>query len=91
MPYGEKKRLVFFFGEQKSIRYNTFKNGKKIKYKKNYQLITDKLSFAIHTHISKKSFGVAASHGCIRMSHELNVFLDNNLVFFKHLYKNHPE
>ena len=88
MPYGKKDRFVFFFGEQESIRYNTFKNGKKIKNKKDYQLITDKLDFAIHTHVSKKSLGVPASHGCIRMSHELNVFLDNNLVFFKHLYKN---
>lgn len=88
MPYGKKDRFVFFFGEQKSIRYNTFKDGKKLKDKKEYKLITDKLSFAMHTHVSKQSLGVPASHGCIRMSHELNVFLDNNLVFFKHLYKN---
>ncbi len=88
MPYGKKDRFVFFFGKQKSIRYNTFKNGKKIKDKKNYKLITDKLNFAIHTHISRKSFGTPASHGCIRMSNALNKFLDNNLVFFKHLYRN---
>ncbi len=89
MPYGKKDRFVFFFGIQKSVRYNTFKkNGKKMKSKKEYKLITDKLNFAIHTHISKKSLGIPASHGCIRMSHELNVFLDNNLVFFKHLYRN---
>ncbi len=88
MPYGKKDRFVFFFGKQKSIRYNTFKNGKKIKNKKDYKLITDKLNFAIHTHISKKPFGIPASHGCIRMSNALNKFLDNNLVFFKHLYRN---
>jgi len=88
MPYGKKDRYVFFFGIQKSIRYNTFENGKKLKNKKDYKLITGKLNFAIHTHISKKKLGIPASHGCIRMSHELNVYLDNNLVFFKHLYKN---
>ena len=89
MPYGEKDRFVFFFGIQKSVRYNTFKrDGTKMNKPKDYKLITDKLNFAIHTHVSKKSLGVPASHGCIRMSHELNVFLDNNLVFFKHLYKN---
>jgi len=88
MPYGKEDRFVFFFGMQKSIRYNTFKNGKKMKSKKDYKLITDKLNFAIHTHISTRSLGIPASHGCVRMSHELNVFLDNNLVFFKHLYRN---
>ena len=88
MPYGKEDRFVFFFGLQKSVRYNSFKNGKKIKKKKDYKLITDSLNFAIHTHISRKSLGIPASHGCIRMSHELNVFLDNNLVFFKHLYRN---
>ena len=88
MPYGKKSRYVFFFGVQKSVRYNSFIKGKKIKNKKDYKLITDELNFAIHTHISKKPFGIPASHGCIRMSHELNVFLDNNLVFFKHLYRN---
>lgn len=88
LPYGKKGRFVFFFGKQKSVRYNTFKNGKKLKNKKDYKLITDTLNFAIHTHISTKKLGIPASHGCIRMSHELNLFLDNNLVFFKHLYRN---
>lgn len=88
MPYGEKDRFVFFFGIQKSIRYNTFdKDGSKLKDEKEWKLITDKLSFAVHSHISKEPMGIPNSHGCIRMSNELNSFLDNNLVFFKDLYE----
>ena len=88
LPYGKKGSYVFYFGEQKSIRYNTFDiNGTKIKDKKKHKLIRDKLKFAIHTHKSSLEFGVPRSHGCIRMSEELNSFLDNNLVFFKYLYK----
>jgi len=88
LPYGKKGSFVFYFGEQSSIRYNTFDiNGTKIKDKKKHKLIRDKLKFAIHTHKSSLEFGVPRSHGCIRMSEELNIFLDNNLVFFKHLYK----
>ena len=88
LPYGKKGSYVFYFGEQKSIRYNTFDiNGTKIKDKKKHKLISDKLKFALHTHKSSLEFGVPRSHGCIRISEELNSFLDNNLVFFKHLYK----
>ncbi|EQB40527.1 hypothetical protein M947_01630 [Sulfurimonas hongkongensis] len=88
LPYGKKGSFVFYFGEQSSVRYNTFDvNGKKIKDIKKHKLIRDKLKFALHTHKSSLEFGVARSHGCIRMSEELNSFLDNNLVFFKHLYK----
>lgn len=87
MPYGKKDRFIFYFGEQKGLRYNTFdKNNKKIKDPKKYKLITDKLKFAMHAHTSTAPFGVAYSHGCIRMSNELNLYLDNNLVFFKNLY-----
>lgn len=87
LPYGKKNRFVFYFGKQKSIRYNTFyENGKKIKNPKKWQLITDELNLAAHAHKSATSLGEPNSHGCIRMSDELNLFLDNNLVFFKHLY-----
>lgn len=86
MPYGKKGRYVFYFGKQKSVRYNTFdKNTTKIKDKKKWQLITDELEFAIHAHKSTAPLGVPQSHGCIRMSNELNLYLENNLVFFKHL------
>jgi len=87
MPYGKKDRFVFYFGEQKGLRYNTFdKNNTKIKDPKKWRLITDKLKFAMHAHTSTAPLGTPHSHGCIRMSNELNIYLDNNLVFFKHLY-----
>lgn len=87
-PYGKKGRFVFFFGEQKSIRYNTFdKNGKKITDKKKWTLIKDNLQLAMHAHSNSKYFGQPKSHGCIRMGDNLNKFLDNNFVFFKHLLK----
>ena len=84
MPYGKKNRYVFYFGKQKSTRYNSFdKYGNKIKDIKNYKLITDELQFAMHAHKSSKKLGIKASHGCIRMTNELNLFLDNNLVLHK--------
>ena len=92
MPYGKKDRFVFYFGEQKSVRYNTFDvNGKKITDPNKWQVISDKLKLAIHAHKSTTSLGEAHSHGCIRMSNELNLFLDNNLVFFKYLYNGKKE
>lgn len=88
IPYGKKGSYIFYFGEQKSIRYNSFDaNGTKIKDIKKYKLISDKLKFALHTHISSLELGVPRSHGCIRIGEDLNSFLDNNLVFFKNLYK----
>ena len=90
-----KGRFVFYFGEQEGLRYNTFdKNNKKIKDTKKYKVIRDKLKFAMHAHKNTRPLGTPQSHGCIRTSHDLNVYLDNNLVFFKHLYDgkkwNHP-
>ena len=85
-PYGEKGRFVFFFGIQDSVRYNTFdRDGNKIKDKDKWVLIKDKLSLAIHAHSGVETFGKPQSHGCIRMSEELNKFLDNNFVLFAHL------
>ncbi|EHP31356.1 hypothetical protein SMGD1_2834 [Sulfurimonas gotlandica GD1] len=87
MPYGKKDRFIFYFGEQKGLRYNSFdENNTKITDPKKYKLITDKLKFAMHAHVSTAPLGSPQSHGCIRMSNELNLYLDNNLVFFKHLY-----
>ncbi|MCW8838287.1 MAG: L,D-transpeptidase [Thiovulaceae bacterium] len=87
-PYGKKGMFIFYFGEHKSIRYNTFdKDGNKIKDKKKWKLIKDNLKFAMHAHSTTQYLGKPRSHGCLRMSEELNLFLDNNLVFFKHLYK----
>ncbi len=74
MPYGKKERFVFYFGEQKGLRYNTFdKNNTKIKDPKKWTLITDKLKFAMHAHTSTAPLGIPQSHGCIRMSNELNL------------------
>lgn len=84
LPYGQKDRFIYYFGTQKSIRYNTFdRNGTKLNDKKDWQLIEDELEFAIHAHKSSKSLGKPYSHGCIRMSHELNTFLDRHLVLHK--------
>ena len=92
LPYGKKDTFVFYFGEQESIRYNTFDaNGEKITDPDKWQLITDKLQFAIHAHKSATLLGEPNSHGCIRMSNELNLFLDNNLVFSKHLLNEKKE
>ncbi len=75
MPYGKKERFVFYFGKQKSIRYRI--NGKKdIKP----DIISDYLQFALHAHESSLSLGEPQSHGCIRISNELNLFLDEHLI-----------
>lgn len=85
-PYGKKGRFVFFFGIQNSVRYNSFdKDGNKITDKNKWVLIKDKLSLAMHAHSGIETFGKPQSHGCIRMSEEMNKFLDNNHVFFAHL------
>ncbi len=86
MPYGEKGRFVFYFGWQKSIRYNTFdENGTKVEDKEEWNLIEDELALAIHAHRSTASLGRPHSHGCIRMTNEMNAFLDNNLVLHKNV------
>jgi len=86
LAYGLKDRFIFYFGKQTSIRYNTFdKNKNKIYDKKQWKLIKDNLEFAIHSHSSSRSFGEPNSHGCVRMSDELNRFLDNNFVLHKNV------
>lgn len=84
LGYGKKDRFVFYFGRQESIRYNTFdKNKQKIYDPNKWNLITDHLEFAVHAHSSSRSLGIPNSHGCIRMTDELNRFLDNNFILHK--------
>ncbi len=86
--YGKKDRFVFYFGKQDTVRYNTFdKNKNKIYNPEKWKLITDKMDFALHSHKSTKPMGQANSHGCIRMSDELNRFLDNNFVLHENMFK----
>jgi hypothetical protein len=88
LSYGSKGRFIYYLGKYDTIRYNTFdKNGTKIIDKNKWQLITDKLNFAIHSHKSTAKMGKPYSHGCIRMTNELNYFLDTNLVLHKNFFK----
>jgi hypothetical protein len=81
MPYGKKGRFVFYFGRQKSIRYQIFNGDKsKIKNPQEAAIIHDYLQFALHAHESPLSLGEPHSHGCIRISNELNIFLDEFLI-----------
>jgi hypothetical protein len=80
-PYGHKGRFVFYFGQQHSIRYNTFdKHKQKITNENDYTLIKDTLELALHAHESALSLGKPHSHGCVRVSNELNIFLDERLI-----------
>jgi hypothetical protein len=89
LGYGYKDRFVFYFGKQKSIRFNIFdQNGTKIDDVDQWKKIIDELDFALHSHKSTKGFGQPHSHGCVRMSDELNRFLDNNMVLHKSMLEN---
>ena len=86
LGYGKKNRYVFYFGKHTTIRYNTFdKNKNKIYDPNKWQLITDQLNFAVHSHKSSKPMGKPYSHGCVRMTDELNRFLDNNSILHKNM------
>jgi len=88
LGYGKKDRYVFYFGKQNTVRYNTFdKNKEKIYDPNKWKLITDQLNFAVHSHKSSMPMGVPNSHGCIRMTDELNRFLDNNSILHKNMLK----
>lgn len=87
--YGSKDRFIYYFGNKTQKRYNSFKRRKKVNNIKNYKIIDDTLNFAMHSYRNKKEnykLGTKASHGCIRMSDELNTFLDNNLVLHKNFF-----
>ena len=87
LGYGKKDRYVFYFGRQDTIRYNTFdKNKEKIYDPEKWKLITDQLNLAVHSHKSSKPMGEPNSHGCIRMTDELNRFLDNNSILHKNMF-----
>lgn len=88
LGYGQKDRYIFYFGKQQSIRYNTFdKNKQKIYDPEKWKIITDHLNFAVHAHSSSRPLGVPNSHGCIRMTDELNRFLDNNSILHKNMFE----
>jgi len=89
LPYGAKDRYIFYFGKQETIRYNTFdKDRNKIYDQDKWKIISDTLDFAVHSHRSSKPMGKPYSHGCIRMTDELNKFLDNNSILHKNVFKN---
>ena len=89
LGYGSKNRYVFYFGKQKTVRYNTFdKNLKKIDDPSKWSVISDELNFAVHSHKSSKPMGEPYSHGCIRMTDEFNRFLDDNLILHKNMFQN---
>ncbi len=89
LPYGQKNRYIYYFGKKQSKRFNTFnRSGNKMANKNDWKLITGELEFAVHAHQSNKQLGIKASHGCIRMSNELNLFLDNNFVLHKNAIEN---
>ena len=86
-PYGMKTRYIFYFGKQKSTRYHTFTaKGEKMTNPKEWRLIEDTLSFALHAHESHNGLGDPYSHGCIRMTNELNLFMDTHSVLHAHVY-----
>lgn len=88
LGYGYKDRYVFYFGKQTSVRFNTFnENKEKIYDPDKWQLIKDQLEFAVHSHKSSRPMGEPNSHGCIRMTDELNRFLDNNSILHKNMLK----
>jgi len=87
MPYGQKNRFVYYFGKQKSIRYNTFdREGNKIRDSKKWNIIGDYLQFAIHAHQSATPLGRAASHGCIRITDGFNRYIEREWVLFAPLF-----
>jgi len=89
LGYGYKDRYIFYFGKHKTIRYNSFdKQRNKILDKTKWPKITDFLNLAVHSHKSSKKLGSPHSHGCVRMTDEMNRFLDNNLVLHKSSIKN---
>ena len=84
LGYGKKGRYIFYFGKQKSKRFNTFRANKtKIINEDKWSIINDTLQLAMHAHESSYPKGKAYSHGCIRLNNETNIFLDNNLFLHK--------
>lgn len=88
--YGENGRFVYYFGKHKSKRYNTFDSrGNKVYNKEKWKLISGYLNFAMHAYDSPMQLGVPQSHGCVRMSSELNLFLDKNRILHQNRLESH--
>jgi len=88
LRYGLKDRFIYYIGMVDTIRYNTFTKDKTKLYKKEqWQLLSDKVNLAMHSYTESSILGVKDSHGCIRISNELNAFLDKNNVLYKNFYK----
>jgi len=81
LGYGVKNRYIFYFGKQKSIRYNVRnKNKQKIQDVDKWKLITGYLEFAMHAHQSSKPMGKPYSHGCVRTTDELNRYMEKHHI-----------
>lgn len=86
--YGTKGRFIYYFGKKIAKRYHIFdKNRKKFEKFEDSYLINDTLNFAVHSYNSDEKRGYKNSHGCVRLSDELNLFLEKNLVLHKNFYK----
>ncbi len=84
LGYGKKGRYIFYFGKQKSKRFNTFTRNKiKILDESKWNIVNDTLQLAMHAHESSYPKGKAYSHGCIRLYNETNIFLDKHLFLHK--------
>jgi len=88
-PYGSKNRFIYHVGKLDTKRYHVFDSKKqKINDPKKWKLLKDKVDFAIHSHNSDRSqMGEALSHGCVRMTDQLNYFLDVNSILHKKFIK----
>lgn len=90
LAYGQQERFVYYYGKYKSERYHTFDaQGNKIYDKAKWKLISGYLNFAMHAYESPQKLGIAKSHGCVRMSNELNLFLDRNRVLHQNRLDTH--
>ena len=88
LKYGLKDRFIYYIGMVDTVRYNTFtKDGTKLYDKEQWKLLADKVNLAMHSYTQSSVLGVKDSHGCIRISNELNDFLDKNNVLYKNFYK----
>ena len=87
-PYGSKDRFIFHIGKINTTRYHVFdRNKEKILDQNDWIVIEDTINFALHSHRSSAKLGTATSHGCIRMSDELNYFLDTNAILHKQFFR----
>lgn len=87
--YGQEGSFIFYFGKQQAKRLHTFNyKGEKLRNPDEWKIISDKLTFAMHSHQSSTGYGKPYSHGCVRTTHELNKFMDKNSILHKNSYQN---